>query len=255
MLPSAPAIIDLDFKIIKPPPPPVLHAENITLVAHGRVILDRLDFAVAPREIVALVGPAAAGKTAALDCLAGLRPFTSGRVEVADCDLVRDPLTVAAHLAHVPADPVLPTSPTGIAHTRDHCARLGRRIPDSFLRAALAEAGLAPSFHDRPVADYPPPLRRLFAHALALLRRPSVLLLDEPAAGLDAAATAALIASFRRLRRGGLAFVIATRDLAFAQRLATRVVLLEAGSVIETLELQSSRQTHAADSYLGTLVG
>jgi ABC-type multidrug transport system ATPase subunit len=90
---------------------------------------------------------------------------------------------------------------------------------------------------------------------LALLRRPSVLLLDEPAAGLDLAATSSLIASFRRLRRGGLAFVIATRDLAFAQRLATRVVLLEAGSVIETLELQSSRQAHAADSYLGTLVG
>ena len=243
-MPSAPAIIDLDFKIIKPPPPPVLHAENITLVAHGRVILDRLDFAVSPREIVALVGPAAAGKTAALDCLAGLRPFTSGRVEVADCDLVRDPLTVATHLAYVPADPVLPGSPTGIAHTRDHCARLGRRIPDSFLRSALAEAGLASSYHDRPIA-----------HALALLRRPSVLLLDEPAAGLDAAATAALIASFRRLRRGGLAFVIATRDLTFAQRLATRLVLLEAGSVVETLELQSSRQTHAADSYLGTLVG
>ena len=254
MLPSAPAIIDLDFKIIKPPPPPVLHAENITLVAHGRVILDRLDFAVSPREIVALVGPAAAGKTAALDCLAGLRPFTSGRVEVAGCDLARDPLTVATHLAYVPEDPVLPSSPTGIEHTRDHCARLGRRIPDSFLRSALAEAGLASSYHDRPIADYPLPLRRLFAHALALLRRPSVLLLDEPAAGLDAAATAALIASFRRLRRGGLAFVIATRDLTFAQRLATRLVLLEAGSVVETLELQSSRQTHAADSYLAALI-
>ena len=232
----------------------MLHAENITLVAHGRVILDRLDFAVSPREIVALVGPAAAGKTAALDCLAGLRPFTSGRVEVAGCDLARDPLTVATHLAYVPEDPVLPSSPTGIAHTRDHCARLGRRIPDSFLRSALAEAGLASSYHDRPIADYPLPLRRLFAHALALLRRPSVLLLDEPAAGLDAAATAALIASFRRLRRGGLAFVIATRDLTFAQRLATRLVLLEAGSVVETLELQSSRQTHAADSYLAALI-
>ena len=232
----------------------MLHAENITLVAHGRVILDRLDFAVSPREIVALVGPAAAGKTAALDCLAGLRPFTSGRVEVAGCDLARDPLTVATHLAYVPEDPVLPSSPTGIEHTRDHCARLGRRIPDSFLRSALAEAGLASSYHDRPIADYPLPLRRLFAHALALLRRPSVLLLDEPAAGLDAAATAALIASFRRLRRGGLAFVIATRDLTFAQRLATRLVLLEAGSVVETLELQSSRQTHAADSYLAALI-
>ena len=232
----------------------MLHTEDLTLVAHGRVILDRLDFAVSPREIVALVGPAAAGKTAALDCLAGLRSFTSGRVEVADCDLVRDPLTVATHLAYVPADPVLPGSPTGIAHTRDHCARLGRRIPDSFLRSALAEAGLASSYHDRPIADYPLPLRRLFAHALALLRRPSVLLLDEPAAGLDAAATAALIASFRRLRRGGLAFVIATRDLTFAQRLATHLVLLEAGSVVETLELQSSRQTHAADSYLAALI-
>lgn len=155
----------------------------------------------------------------------------------------------------MPADPVLPSWPTGIAHTRDHCARLGRRIPKPFLRSALVEAGLAPSYHDRPVADYPPPLRRQFAHALALLRGPAVLILDDPAAGLDDDATTALVESFRRLRRRGLAFVIATRDLAFAQRLATRLVLLEAGSVIETLELQSSRQTHAADSYLGTLVG
>ena len=183
MLPSAPAIIDLDFKIIKPPPPPVLHAENITLVAHGRVILDRLDFAVSPREIVALVGPAAAGKTAALDCLAGLRPFTSGRVEVADCDLVRDPLTVATHLAYVPADPVLPGSPTGTDRTRhqrwlEAVGDLHTRTVDFFEPRLLRSANFR-DYDQVPALDFrdPPASRLALLAALAALLLPSAALI------------------------------------------------------------------------------
>jgi len=233
----------------------MLHLDQLTLIHRGQTVLDALDLSVAPREIVALVGSAGAGKTAALECVAGLRSPTIGRITIAGFDLTRESREAAAHVAFAPAQLDFPAAPTCLAHARAHAAAHGRRIPDPVLRAALLRRGLPTAWHERRLASYSPALRRKLALTLALLKDADALLLDEPAAELDDTDTTALVESLRRIRRRGAAILLATRDLAFAQRLATRVVLLERGAVVETLDPQASRRGHAAESYLTALVG
>jgi ABC-type multidrug transport system ATPase subunit len=97
-------------------------------------------------------------------------------------------------------------------------------------------------------------VHRKLAIAHATLKNARALLLDEPTHGLDASDIEPLITSLRLIRKGGAAILLATRDLAFAQRVAARVVHLEHGAIIETSDLTTSRRAFHADSYLSHLV-
>jgi ABC-type sulfate/molybdate transport systems ATPase subunit len=81
------------------------------------------------------------------------------------------------------------------------------------------------------------------------------LLLDAPDAGLDEGDLADLVLALRRIRKRGTAVLLATRDLEFAHRLATRIVLLEHGSIVETIDPNVSRRAYQEDSYLTALLG
>jgi ABC-2 type transport system ATP-binding protein len=232
----------------------MLRAQSLSLRLRGRLVLDRLDLHVLPGELVALAGPAAAGKTALLETFLG-RHAATGSVRVAGLDVAGRPALAAAHLAFVPALLDLPGDLTPLAQLRAVCARLGRRMPDAVLGDALARTGLAAAWHARPLCDAPRGVARQVAFAAATLQNADAFLLDEPHRDLDPAAASALANSLRRLRRRGAAILLATRDLAFAQRLATRVLLLEDGALVETLAPQASREAHAAESYLSALVG
>lgn len=232
----------------------MLAIDHLTLVHGGRTVLDALDLRVAPREIVALVGPEGAGKTAALECAAGLRKPEAGRIVVAGIDLAREPHEAALHLAFVPRHLDFLGTRTGLRHTRDICALHGRRIPESVLRAALLRGGLPHEWHERRIADFSPALRRKLAVTLAVLKNTDALLLDDPTCDLDAHDLDSLVRSLRAIRKRGLAILIATRDLAFARRIATRIVLLERGAVVETFDPNASRRAFHADSYLADLL-
>ena len=232
----------------------MLRLENLTLHSAGRIILDALDLHVAPREIVALVGAEAAGKTAALECCLGRRRPDSGRVLVAGLDVARSPHEATLHLSSVPAHPDLPSARTGFAHLRESCVLRSRRIPEAILAATLVRDGIPTEFHHRRIADYSTALSWNLALTVAILGNATAVLLDDPTAGFAGAEIDALVVRLRRIRKGGTAILLATRDLAFARRLATRVVLLERGVVVETFDPNASRRAHADESYLAELI-
>lgn len=232
----------------------MITAENLTKRQGPRTVLDALDLSVASGELVALVGPAGAGKTTALDLISGLRTPDAGRVVVAGFDLAREPAEARAHLACVPARLALPEKVAGLSHLRDSCARLGRRIPEPVLVAALLHGGIPAEWHPRRVEAYPPALRRKLAFVVAIMRGADALLLDDPTCDLDATDSDELVAHLRRLRKRGLAILLATRDLAFARRLATRIVLLEGGAIVETFDPNAPRHATEARAYLADLI-
>lgn len=232
----------------------MLRAENLTCHHAGHTVVDSLDFRISPGELVALVGPAHAGKTSVIEAFLGRITPTIGRLTVAGFDVAHDPESARAAVACVASRLSFPPTVTGLEHLRDACRRLGRRMPVDVLRASLVRGGLNPEWHDRRLAHYPPAQRRKLALATALLKNAPGLLLDDPTADLTAADVAALIESLRRIRKRGTTILLATRDLAFARRLATRVVLMEAGAVVEIIEPNSSRRVRQADSYLVELL-
>jgi ABC-2 type transport system ATP-binding protein len=232
----------------------MLCAENLSQLNRGRVVLDAIDIHVALREIVAVIGPEAAEKTAVLECFLGLRFPSDGRVTVAGFDVARHAQEAVSHLAYIPARVDLPRTRSGLAHTREYCALYGRRIPDAVLRTTLVRGGVALEGHERRIADYSSAQRRKLALTLATLKNADGLLLDEPTCDLNASDTDPLVRSLRGIRKRGTAVLLATHDLAFARRIATRVVLLERGAVVETFDPNASRRAFHADSYLAELV-
>jgi energy-coupling factor transport system ATP-binding protein len=180
---------------------------------HGRAaVLHDLELCAAGGEVVALTGANGSGKTTLLRTIAGLLPPLSGRVE-------RRPGRIA----------YLPQNPAALLHrttVRSEIVWTLRRTrcadgPDPI----LGELGLT-AVADRDPRDLSSGQRQRAALAAVLAGGPSLVLLDEPTRGMDAAARASLTAAITRIAERGAGVVVATHDEQLVDAVATRVVEL-----------------------------
>jgi len=227
--------------------------DGVTLEAGGRRLLDGLSLTLRPGGVTALMGPNGAGKSLTLRLVAGLIPPGGGA------------LRWGAHAAPPPGRvalvfqrPVLLRR--SVAGNVIHalavagCPRSARAARAAGL---LGLAGLGP-LADRPARALSGGEAQRLALARALAARPELLLLDEPCASLDPAATAAIEALVTRVADDGATVLIATHDRGQARRLADRAVFLHAGRVAEDAparDLIDAPRSPQAQAYLaGRLV-
>ncbi len=185
----------------------------------GRVVLDSIDAVGHQGEVVALSGPNGGGKTTLLRLIAGALSPLSGKIE-------RRP----GRIAYLPQNPTAllhrPTLRSEVSLTLE---RAGEPEPPETI---LSELGLL-TVAGRYPRDLSCGERQRAALAAVLPGRPSLVLLDEPTRGMDAAARTALIALVSRLRDSGSAIVLATHDSELRSALADRVLMVSAGNVVE----------------------
>ncbi len=183
----------------------------------GRLILDRVDLALAGGEIVVVVGPSGGGKSVLLDLLLGLLKPDAGTVS-------RPP-----DVGMVFQDGALFDDRT----TRENLEFPARNLPAAARLARVemaAEAvGLAPGHLAARPTQLSGGLRKRAAIARALVQAPSVVLYDEPTAGLDAASSTKVARAVCAARDAieGQAALIVTHDYAFAARVADRILYLD----------------------------
>jgi len=198
-----------------------------------RIAVDDLSFTVHQGEIYGLLGPNGAGKTTTIKVLTGLLPPTSGSVRVAGFDPFADPLKAKAQLGWVGQETSLYEDLTAEENLKLACA-LGR-VPGSEVRSRVAELleiiGLADRARER-VSNYSGGLKRRLHLAVALVHRPRVLLLDEPLVGVDPQARAHLMGLIEKLAGEGHAVLLTTHDMDDAQRLSSRVGILDHGKLL-----------------------
>ena len=188
-----------------------------------------IDFTVAEGEIFGLLGPNGAGKTTTLECLEGIRFPTAGTLRVRGVDPTREPGRLRDVIGVQLQTSSLPETMRVEEAMRFFCAYHGvaPRLD------MLDRLGLQPKLR----AEYgtlSTGQQRRLALALALAHDPPVVFLDEPTAGLDVGTRAELHALVGELRERGVALILATHDMAEAEKLADRVAILLAGRIVAT---------------------
>lgn len=196
--------------------------------------LDRLDLAIGKGEVVGLLGHNGAGKTTTVRLFAGLLWADQGQVLVGGLDPVVEGAAVRRRMGVLPADPVVDQRMTAVQNLQfvAEVFGLSRDGLGGRIDAALARFGLAGRGGDR-VSDFSTGLRQRLSLARVLLPDPEVLLLDEPTSALDPIAARQVRRELAALAAdAGRTVVIATHDLAEAELLCDRVVVLENGRIV-----------------------
>jgi len=217
--------------------PPVVEAvvEMIGVTkAYGRgerrrLALDDLDLAVPAAGVFGLLGQNGAGKTTALRCLLGLVRPTAGTCRLLGADSRSDLHRVIERVGALIETPGLIPTLSG----RGNLALLGRldRIGAEGVERALRDAGLDDRADD-PVATYSLGMRQRLGIAAALLRDPDVVILDEPANGLDPAGIAEIRKLLVSLARDGRTVIVSSHLLDEVEKTCDRVAVIDAGRCV-----------------------
>ena len=246
----------------------LLEVDGVSLRYGGVAALDDVSFTVGHGEVVGPIGPNGAGKTSCIDALTGFQPIHSGHVRFegrsldgtsphdrARLGFVRtfqsldlfDDLTVHENLSVAAGTPSWRSTLTD--------ALWPKRSTHDGLDEVVSLVGLNGLLHRRP-AEMSNGERHRVALGRALVSRPRLLLLDEPAAGLDTVESAELGRLLRSLPERGTSVLLVDHDMALVMAACNRIHVLDFGRVIASgtpAEVRADRAVVGA--YLGTSEG
>lgn len=208
----------------------------------GKVVaVNNLSFSVETGTIHALVGPNGSGKTTTLRIAAGLLRPDNGVVSVFGKPVGRD--GGRGVIGYMPESPSFRGEATAVELLNLHLRLLGLpdQAHDEVVEQLLESVGLLEQ-SNMELAAYTKGMRQRLGLALALVGKPSLLILDEPTAGLDPTGVIKFRALLRGLVRDGAAILISTHDLDEVERLCDEVTILEGGQAVVSGRLEEIQQ-------------
>jgi branched-chain amino acid transport system ATP-binding protein len=254
----------------KPTPEPILHAHSVSKRFGDRLVVDRVCLEIAAGDVVGLIGPNGAGKTTLFDMLAGDQRPTAGRIILHGKAVDQSPAhaRLAAGLGRTFQIPRPFGAMTVLENVMlGHPDHAGERILANWFapwrvgRCETAAARRAMELLDfvtlAPLAQQPARSlsggqRKLLDLARLLMAGPSLMLLDEPAAGVNPALLEVIAERIGALNRQGMTFLIVEHNMDLIARLCGRVHVLAAGAMIcEGTAHEVVRDPRVIDAYLG----
>ena len=207
----------------------VVSVRNLRKTYGTLTAVDGINFEVQQGEIFGLLGPNGAGKTTTLECLEGLRLPDRGDIRIMGVDPVRNMRALHNTIGVQLQTSGLPSSMTVGEAMRFFTAyhSVAPRY-DLLDRLGLKEKTGA-QYHTLSTG-----LQRRLALALALAHQPPIIIMDEPTAGLDVPSRVELHELMNELRGRGITILLATHDMAEAEKMANRVAILLRGKIIVT---------------------
>jgi len=228
-------------RIAAVPAPPALLAERVTKRFHldrrkpPVVAISDVSLRLEPGAIHGVLGANGSGKSTLIRLVSGLLTLDEGRVEIFGHDLEREELTVKRFINRVSVDAAFfkKLSPIENLLFAARLYGLDAAVARRDAAAILARLGIAEKRLGRPVEQMSRGMQQKVAIARALLTSPALLLLDEPTTGLDPRSKLDVQAFIEDVNREHNAtIVLTTHDLAEAERLCSRITILDAGRVV-----------------------
>jgi branched-chain amino acid transport system ATP-binding protein len=236
-----------------------LVAEQITVRFGGIQALNEVDVSVRAGSVHGLIGPNGAGKTTLFNVITGLQPPTRGQVHFGGTDITRTSPHVRARRGMARTFQRLELFDTMTVRENVQMAAetQRRRLPagvnaDRITERLLQQVGLL-ELADEPTDSLPTGLARLVELARAMATTPSVLLLDEPSAGLNQEETTALGRILLTLASEGMAVLLVEHDMSLVMSICDEVTVLHYGEIITSGDPATVRADPAVQAaYLGT---
>jgi ABC-2 type transport system ATP-binding protein len=199
----------------------------------NRVVLDHVDLAIETGSVFALLGPNGAGKTTMVRILATLIRPDAGNATIAGHDLLADPLGVRDSISLTGQYAAVDDMLTGQENLEmmARLLRLGKPAARARACELLDAFGLYDARHRR-AGTFSGGMKRRLDLAASMIRKPDLLFLDEPTAGLDPRSREQLWLTVRQLVGEGVTILLTTQYLAEADVLADRIALLDHGRIV-----------------------
>lgn len=235
--------------------PEALVLDDVSVRYGGIVALDGVSLTISPGSTLGLIGPNGAGKTTLINATTGLAPLAAG--------------TIALGARRLDGLPPHRIARAGIARTYQNIRLFGAldvrtnlaagayarpgRLSDAAARALLERAGVAHLDLDALASALPYGDQRRLEIARALASQPAILMLDEPAAGMNPAETARLGATIRTLAGDGIGILLIEHDMTLVRAASDRIVVLNFGEVLARgTPAEIARDPAVIEAYLGT---
>lgn len=218
---------------------PLLDIDNLSAGYGGKTILDGLSLSAERGDVVSLIGPSGSGKSTLLRVLIGLTPPTGGTVRIGDeainyadkarlkalrrrMSIVFQQFNLFQNMSVLDNLTLAPVRTLGVA----------RAEAEARARDLLANVGLADK-----AGSYPDQLsggqQQRVAIARALAMQPEILLLDEVTSALDPERVGEVLETIRSLASTGITMLLVSHEMAFVREISTKVVMMDAGRVVE----------------------
>jgi len=217
---------------------PILQISNLSKSFGKNVVLKHIDFSVMQRDITCVIGSSGSGKSTLLRCVNLLEQPTSGEIVYEGINITSGKMKESEYRAKVGMvfqSFNLFANMTALQNCMVGQLKVLRKDKETAWKNAifyLEKVGMAPYINAKP-RQLSGGQKQRVAIARALSMDPRVLLFDEPTSALDPEMVGEVLEVMRKLAKEGLTMIIVTHEMAFARDVATRVIFMDGGVIVE----------------------
>lgn len=211
----------------------MLTISNLTKRYGNKTAVDNLTLHIAPGEIYGFIGHNGAGKTTTIKACCGIIGFDEGEILIDGVSIKDNPIECKKKFAYIPDNPDLYDFLSGIKYLNfvADIYAIPKSERNDLIKKYADMFELTPSLAE-PISNYSHGMKQKLAIISALIRKPKLMILDEPFVGLDPKASHLLKEIMAELCRNGGAIFFSTHVLEVAEKLCTKVAIIKDGKLV-----------------------
>ena len=233
----------------------MISIKNITKRFGGFEAVKDLSIEINKGEIYGLLGSNGAGKSTTINILLGFLEPDKGKAFIDSIDVTANEDSARKKIGYISENVNLYPYLTGIENLNYFCKIAGEDYNDEALSKILNDCGLDPDSIYKKVGSYSKGMRQKVGIAIAFAKKAKVLLLDEPASGLDPLASTELSTTLKSLAEKGTAVLMASHDIFRVRETCDRIGILKNGSLIDQMDTSKVTTNELEKIYIDYMRG